>query len=278
MKLSLKAILPMLVVTLGTLGGLGMIAARPTVSTQPPTRRLPLVRVMTAETQSLELAVEAHGSVMPRTESTLVAEVSGRIIETSPSLASGGFVEPGDVLVHIDPSDYEIAVERGEAVVARTESQLQLARSSLERQRRLTRRSVSSSANLENALNGERVAEANQREAKAALAQARRDLERTRVLAPFAGRVREKHVDVGQASTWGVAARWRGSMPWTTRRCACRFPTATSPSWISPSTTATRAAKPPGRRSSCAPALAVATTAGGAASCAPRASSTRRPA
>ena len=60
MKLSFKVVLPMLVVALGTLGGLGMIVARPTVSTQPPTRRLPLVRVMTAETQSLELAVEAQ--------------------------------------------------------------------------------------------------------------------------------------------------------------------------------------------------------------------------
>jgi RND family efflux transporter MFP subunit len=198
MKLSLKAVLPMLVLALGTLGGLGMIVARPTVSTQPPTRRLPLVRVITAETQSLELAVEAQGTVMPRTESTLVAEVSGRIIWTSPSLASGGFLEPGDVLVRIDPSDYEIAVERGEAALARAESQLHLARSGLERQRRLTRRSVSSSAALENAVAGERVAESNQREAKAALAQARRDLERTQVLAPFAGRVREKHVDVGQ--------------------------------------------------------------------------------
>ncbi len=198
MKLSLKAVLPMLAVAFGTLGGLGMIVARPTLDTQPPTRRLPLVRVMTAESQALQLAVEAQGSVMPRTESTLVAEVSGRIIWTSPSLASGGFVEPGDVLVRIDPSDYEIAVERGEAALARAESQLDLARSNLERQRRLTRSSVSSPAALENAVAGERVAESNQREAKAALAQARRDLERTQVLAPFVGRVRQKHVDVGQ--------------------------------------------------------------------------------
>jgi RND family efflux transporter MFP subunit len=198
MRLSPKALLPLVVLALGSVGTVGIIAARPSHPTSQPAHRLPLVRVMTVESRVVDLHIEAQGSVVPRTESELVAEVSGRIIRASPQLASGGFVESGDVLVEIDPSDYEIAAERDEAALARAESQLALARSALVRQRRLATRSVSSSAELDNAVSRERVAEANQREAKAALAHARRDLERTKVTSPFAGRVRKKYVDVGQ--------------------------------------------------------------------------------
>jgi RND family efflux transporter MFP subunit len=153
---------------------------------------------MSAEPRDVLLHIEAQGSVVPRTESELVAEVSGRIIWASPRFASGGFFEPGEVLVHIDPGDYEVAVERADAALARSESQLELARSALERQRRLAGREVTSSAQLDDAVSGAGVAEANYREAKAALTHASRDLERTQMLAPFAGRVRRKHVDVGQ--------------------------------------------------------------------------------
>ena len=143
---SLKTILPMLVLAVGTVGTVGIIAARPSLPTNQPVHRLPVVRVMSAEPQAILLHIEAQGSVVPRTESELVAEVSGRIIWASPRFASGGFLEPGEMLLQIDPGDYQIAVERGAAVLARTESQLELAQAALERQRRLATRSVSSSS------------------------------------------------------------------------------------------------------------------------------------
>jgi RND family efflux transporter MFP subunit len=102
------------------------------------------------------------------------------------------------VLVVIDPSDYEIAAERAQAAIARAESQLKLARTALKRQQRLAKRKVGSSADLDTAQNGMQVAEADLRDARASLTQAERDLARTQVRVPFAGRVREKHVDVGQ--------------------------------------------------------------------------------
>jgi multidrug efflux system membrane fusion protein len=195
---SLKVILPIMVLAAGTVGTVGIIAARPSVPTHQPTHRLPVVRIMSAEPRTVLLHIEAQGSVVPRTESELVAEVSGQIIWASPRFASGGFFEPDEVLVQIDPGDYEVAVERADAALARAESQLELAQAAGERQRRLAGRSVSSSAQLDDAVSGARVAEANYREARAALTQARRNLERTQMLAPFAGRVRRKHVDVGQ--------------------------------------------------------------------------------
>jgi RND family efflux transporter MFP subunit len=197
--------LPAAILVFGGVATLGLVAASPKLDTRKPQHKSPLVRVVRAEPGSLRLRVRTQGTVVPRTESDLVAEVSGRIISVSPSLASGGFLEPDEVLVTIDPSDYEIALERARAVLARAESRRDLARGESRRQQRLAKRKVGSSKDLDAARNGERVAEADLREARAALAQAQLELERTRVRVPFAGRVREKKVDVGQYVNRGTA-------------------------------------------------------------------------
>jgi len=198
MRPTKKLVLPILVVLLGIVGATGLLRVRPSVATHSIARPLPMVRVMTVELQDVQLRIEAQGSVTPRTESDLVAEVAGRITWVSPSLAAGGFFEEGELLAQIDASDYELAVDRAEAALNRAESELALARSHLERRRSLAERGVASTATLDEAVNTERVATAALRDVRALRSQAFRDLERSRVVAPFAGRVREKRVDVGQ--------------------------------------------------------------------------------
>ena len=198
MKWSSRVGVPLAVLAFGGVASVGLVTATPKLDTRKPQHRSPLVRVVRVTPQDVELRVRTHGTVVPRTESDLVAEVAGRIISVSPSLASGGFLELDEVLVTIDASDYEIGVERARAALARAESQREWARTSLRRQQRLAKRKVGSSADLDSAGNSERVAEADLRDARAALAQAERDLERTEVRVPFAGRVREKRVDIGQ--------------------------------------------------------------------------------
>lgn len=193
-----KAWLPLAVLLGGAVAGTGLVAISPDVETASPERLPPLVRVIEAQPRPATLRVFAQGTVVPRTESDLVAEVAGRITWVSPSLASGGFIEADEVLVRIDPRDYDIALRRAEAGVERSASELALARSSLERQQTLADRGVASTAALDDARNAARVAEAAHGDAMAALERARSDLERSEVRAPFAGRVREKHVDVGQ--------------------------------------------------------------------------------
>jgi RND family efflux transporter MFP subunit len=198
LKLPIKVAAPLLIMALGGVATVGLITASPGVELRKPQHLSPLVHTVRAELASVTLQVDTQGTVVPRTESDLVSEVSGRIIEVSPSLASGGFLELGEVLVRIDPSDYEIALERAKASLARSKSRLDLARTALQRQRQLSTRKVGSSVDLEVARSNEQVAEAEVRESAAALRQAELNLERTRVLAPFAGRVREKKVDIGQ--------------------------------------------------------------------------------
>jgi RND family efflux transporter MFP subunit len=193
-----KSVLPVLVLLLGAVAATGLLRVRPTVATHSTARSLPLVRVIPVQLQDVRLRIETQGSVTPRTESDLVAEVAGRITWVSPNLAAGGFFEEDELLARIDARDYELAVERAEAALTRAESELALARTHLERHRSLAEQGVVSAAALDEAVNAERVATAAVRDAQAFRSQARRDLERSRVKAPFAGRVREKHVDVGQ--------------------------------------------------------------------------------
>lgn len=204
MRLAPKTVLPILVIFFALVGATGLLRVRPSVATRGEVRPLPLVEVIEIQPQTVELHIEAQGTVTPRTESDLVAEVAGRITWVSPNLAAGGFFERGEVLARIDSTDYELAVERARAAVTRAESELALAETHLERRQSLAERGVVSAAALDEAINTERVAGAAFRDARAALGQAHRDLERSSVVAPFAGRVREKRVDVGQFVGRGV--------------------------------------------------------------------------
>ncbi len=200
-----KVWLPLSVLAVGSLLGVGLITVSPSVETAAPAPRRPLVETVEASPEPATLFIGAQGTVVPRTESDLVAEVSGRITSVSPGLASGGFIEAGEVLVTIDPRDYEVAMRRAEAALNRADSELDLARSSLQRREQLAERGVGSNAALDDARNTVRVAQAAQADATAGLEQARRDFGRTEILAPFAGRVREKRVDVGQFVSRGAS-------------------------------------------------------------------------
>ena len=193
-----KLLLPVAVLLLGFLGALALMTTGPELETRPPEVPPPLVRVVSVQPEARQLSVITHGTVAPRTESDLLPEVSGPVVWVSSSLVSGGFFEAGEPLLRIDPRDYEVTLEQRRASLARAESEHKRARKELVRRRGLAEREIASASQLDDALNAERVAAAALREARAALEQAERDLGRTEIKAPFAGRVREERVDVGQ--------------------------------------------------------------------------------
>ncbi len=193
-----KLWVPLGLLAAGVLGALLLLATAPSPATVPPPTAIPVVRTVVAETRDVQIRIASYGTVSPRSETELVPEVSGRVEWVSPSLVSGGFFEEGDPLLRVDRYDYEVEVERARARLARAESQAALQAKALARQRELARRDVESASRLDDAINTDRVARATLREARAELAQAERDLDRTEIRAPYAGRVRQESVDVGQ--------------------------------------------------------------------------------
>jgi len=205
MKRTWMVALPLLVIAVGALGAVAMIKARPEPETIVPEPLVPLVRVLPVELQDLSYTVMSQGTVKPRTDSILVTEVAGRIVEVAPTFEGGGFFEKGEWLVLIDDDDYRQSVIQARAQVAQAE--LRLAREQAEAEvaveewqdlgggevSRLTLREpqiADASAGLE--------------AARALLARAERDLQRTQIRAPYAGRLREKFVDVGQFVSRGT--------------------------------------------------------------------------
>jgi RND family efflux transporter MFP subunit len=203
MKLPLKLLLPLLFLAIGASGVFALYGSRPRAVPRPQERPMPLVRVLSASPQSFDFVVRAHGTVAPRHEGDLVPQVSGPVVWVSAAMASGGFFEEGEPLVRIEPADYEVALESARAAAARSGSEHDRAVKELDRQKRLADRSVASETRFDDASNAERVTAAVLREARARLEQAERDLARTEIRAPYAGRVRQENVDVGQFVTRG---------------------------------------------------------------------------
>ncbi len=200
-----KALVPLAILGVG-LVVVGILSlTRPGVKQDRPPVSAPLVSVIEAQPRDLQFSVHTQGTVVPRTESDLISQVSGEVVWVSPNLVSGGFFEAGEPLLRIDPSDYRVEVEAARAVVARTRSEYERAKTEIERQRRLAEQGVASQARIDDAENAFRVAEAELREHTARLARAERDLDRTEIRAPYPGRVRSEKVDVGQFTSRGVS-------------------------------------------------------------------------
>ena len=206
MRRVLMIILPLAVIALGGIGAWSMIENRAVPEKQTVEIPPPLVRVIELRPQSVRLTVETEGTVAPRAESELAAEVAGRVTSVSPSLAAGGFFEKGETLLKIDSREYELAVVRARAAVA--QAKLRLATE--EQEAELARKEWDSLGKGEPTsltVREPQIAEAQATlaSAQAALQQAEYDLERTIVRAPYDGRVREKKVDVGQFVSRGVS-------------------------------------------------------------------------
>ena len=175
-----------------------IIATGPELAQKPATPKVPAVRTAPALPRWVQMTVAAHGEVLPKTESNLVSEVSGRVTAVAPTMVSGGFFAKGDVLVEVERIDYEVVLEQSRARLASARSELENAEKTYRRQEELAKTQAVSESARDDALNRQSIARAAQREARARLARAERDLARTRLTAPYDGRVRAERIDVGQ--------------------------------------------------------------------------------
>jgi RND family efflux transporter MFP subunit len=196
---------PVAVLLLSAAAAFVLVATAPEVESVAVEEVIPVVRTIVVTPSDIRMDVRSQGTVAPRTESELVPEVSGPLVWVSPSLVSGGFFKKGEPLLRIDPRDYKTSVARARADLARAEGEAEHAAAELERHEALARSSVNSPSQLSNARRARRVADAALDSARVSLDQARRDLGRAEILAPFDGRVREEHLDVGQFVSRGVA-------------------------------------------------------------------------
>ncbi len=199
MKRYYKATIPVAIFVVG-LGLVKLVAnSKPDPEAQQVEIEARPVRAVSVAPQAHQVEVVTQGTVVPRTEITLMPEVSGKVVEMNPNLVAGGFFELNEVLARIEPRDYELAVIRAEARVA--EAQQNLIREqaeSAQAKREWDELGDGEASPLALRLPQMADAKAKLKSAKADLAEAQLRLDRTELRAPFAGRVRTRSVDIGQ--------------------------------------------------------------------------------
>jgi HlyD family secretion protein len=179
------------------------------------------VRIETVGRRDLVSTVTASGRIDAKTSVEVSADITGRI--TRIAVKEGDLVQKGQFLVQIDPTIYQAAVSRAEALVASSRAQLVQTQATMDQaQRALTRsqelqRSGStliSTEAVEQAQTSYDVAVANHNssraqveQAQAGLQEARDNLSKTRLVAPMAGRVVRLPVEEGEVAVPGTFSR-----------------------------------------------------------------------
>jgi len=129
-------------------------------------------------------------------------DVSGAVVELP--VRDNQFVHKGDLLMQIDPSHYQIAVEQAEAAVAARKAELTMRQDDARRRADMDSEVVSAEAR-ENASHTANSAQAQYQQALAALDAAKLNLERTRVVSPVDGYITNLQVFQGDYATAGQA-------------------------------------------------------------------------
>ena len=173
----------------------------------PTARQAPVVKVIMPTAASSAVRVETTGTINVRSYVGLMPEVSGRIVDVSPALRTGGSFAANETLLRVDRRDFELAVEQARAEVASARSQLLLMQAEGDAAR----------ANYALLHPGEPVpplvarvpqiaqgrAQVQGAEARAAIANL--DLARTVFSLPFAGKITDATAEVGQMLSRGQA-------------------------------------------------------------------------
>jgi len=160
-----------------------------------------LVEVARAERGTFRPTIVAMGTVRPEQEIVLSARVSGEIVSLSESFTPGGFVDEGEVLLQIDPTDYQASLLQAQSELrqASAELELELGRQELARQDYEDLKGSISSEYETLVLRQPQLdtARARVEAAQAAVRRAELDLERTRLRAPFAAHILSRDANVG---------------------------------------------------------------------------------
>jgi multidrug efflux system membrane fusion protein len=202
-----KALIPSGIVLAGVAVFMLMGSFAPKPHKKEIIAKVPLVDVIEVSRGNVIFEIESQGSIVPRTETTLVSEVSGQIKKVSHKFVVGGYFQKGEHILEIDPISYEVALLQSQARLDGANAKLveEKARGKqAEKEWGLTGRSKKNAPilalrkpQLQQALADVKAAEADVKNAEI-------KLQRTKITAPYDAMVKAKQVDIGQYVSTGT--------------------------------------------------------------------------
>jgi len=196
-----QMILSLLVILFGVSIMIILITLRRQPEKVAPEPLAPLVKVQRLVSEDIPMVITGFGTVTPTIQVDVIPQVSGKIVWVNEQMKSGGFIKAGDVLLKIDPSDYDLSVQQANAVVADAQVALDLeqaeAQVAIKEWKQLNPDSEPTSPLV---LRKPQIDKAKARlaSAQAQLASAKLILSRTILTLPFDARTVTENVDLGQ--------------------------------------------------------------------------------
>ena len=106
-----KAIPAVLILLIAIIAVVGLVATRPPVTRTPPAERIWTIGTTTVDIRNFQPDLKLLGEIVAGQSAELRPLVAGRVDEVGKNYVNGGKVQKGDLLVAIEPFDYELMVK-----------------------------------------------------------------------------------------------------------------------------------------------------------------------
>ena len=198
-KTTLQFMMVMGIIAITAIGFWTMYIMRPTAPVVKLEDRVERLEVITAKREDYFPTINTQAVVESRFNINLKSQVTGQVLYISPKFLSGGYFEANEVILRIDPSDYELALIQAEVNVAKAEQSLSIEKEQAELARQdWEKYGEGEATELVLRIPQLREAEAGLKGAQANYKAQNIKLGRTEVKAPFPLMIARKQVDLGQ--------------------------------------------------------------------------------
>jgi RND family efflux transporter MFP subunit len=197
----LRLLIPLLILAFGGLAAWHLGIPVETPKPQPAPPQVLKTEILELQRSDYQITIDSQGSIRAHYTTTLTPQVAGTIIKLNDRFEDGAFFKKDEILAELDPADFQVAVSAADSRLARSEAVL-VQEEARAKQARLNWKDLGYNeepSELVLRVPQLKEAKASVDAATAELEQARRDLERTKIRAPFDGRVQERAVGLGQA-------------------------------------------------------------------------------
>src|SRR5437867_49339 len=156
----------------------------------------------------LDVVVTETGKVEPKSKAEIKSKVAGQALAVY--VKEGERVKAGQRLIQLDPIDYRREVERAQADLDQTRTQLEFATAQLGRRAQAFEGRGISQSEYDAAKNEVALAKARVALSQVALQSAQDKLRYTAIVAPMDGVVTQRGIEPGEVITPGVTATFEG--------------------------------------------------------------------